>query len=85
VPRRPPPQLIRPFTPTETRIGTGLVARLDYADIGKEIGDIKPRTVRGHVEAMAQKIIGLEDLEPRHAVVTYFLWLEWAETVRRSA
>lgn len=70
---------MRPFTPTEQRIALALQADVDYEDIGQELGGIQARTVRAHVEAMAQKIIGCEGLEPRHAVVTYFLWLDWSE------
>jgi hypothetical protein len=76
---------MRPFTPTEEKIAAGLIAGLDYDTLGQELGGIQARTVRGHVEAMHRKIIGLEDLEPRHAIVTYFLWMDWSRPIAAGA
>jgi hypothetical protein len=55
----------------------GLIAGLDYETIAAEFG-VGKRTIRGYVEAMHNKIIGLEDLEPAHAIVTYMLWVDWS-------
>jgi len=69
-------RLLRQFTPTELRIGTGIVAGLSYREMATEMRR-KPRTVRFCVMTMARKIVGLEDMPPRWAVFAYFKFAEW--------
>lgn len=76
---RKPPELVKAFTPSEQKIGLGLLANLSYEDIGAGFGGITARTVRMHVEGMKRKIIGCEELEPRAAVIAFFYWQEWKQ------
>lgn len=74
--------LVKPLTPTELKIFAGVVAGVGQADMGKELGGISKRTVRAHVAAIANKIMGCEGLEPETAIIVYDRWVEW-ERCRR--
>lgn len=76
-----PLRLVRDFTPTEHRIGSGIVVGLTYAEIASELG-VKPRTVRAYVEVMAKKIVGLEEMPPRWAVFAYQKFEQWRDQHR---
>lgn len=73
--------LTKPLTPSEQRIVGGVVARVSFEDIGRELGGISKHTVRAHVRAIAAKIIGCEDLEPVTAIIVYARCMEILDTL----
>lgn len=86
------PRLRKRFTPTESLIAQGIRAGLSYAEIGLELARAKggnrpvsPHTIRSHVNRMAGKIDGCEDLAPRHAVYSALQFAEWEANARTKA
>lgn len=77
-------RLATPFTATQQLIAAGILAGKTYAEIAvtlPKVGGGHPtaRTVRWHVAQMANRIVGLEVLDPRQAVFTFFKFKEWHE------
>lgn len=77
-----PFRLARAFTPTQQRIGAGIVAGLSYRDMGKELG-ISEHTVRAQVISMHRQVIGLEDLPPRWGLYVFFKFAAWTAGMGR--
>lgn len=74
-----PYRLLGELTPAQDRI-VPLVARgLDYTQIANELG-ARPRTIRAHVQAISNHIVGGDPRLPPSRRV-----LQWALQVQRSA